>query len=225
MSRPWWAPAALTLVALAASAHLGAAQAPDDEYLTWSAERAQAVGKAAYQKGRVGGWFDTRMLKTERSYNYKLAATWLTPEAIRATARLIQIQDRLTDAQAKALVSEAEAAGDTVVMVEIDPREGSGVIPLDWQAFLQPRRDGATPPSVRGVNQPRLRDARALAGVLRRNYDYDRFWIVFSLSTDTGEPLLAGTDAEAELVVRIHDQEGRVRFPIPSSIRERVKAR
>ena len=40
--------------------------------------RAQAIGKAAYVQGRVGGIFDTRILKTERSYNYKLAATWMT---------------------------------------------------------------------------------------------------------------------------------------------------
>ena len=59
-------------------------------YLTWSTERAEAVGSSMYQEGRVGGFFDARFLKTNRSYNYKLASTWLTPELIRATARLAQ---------------------------------------------------------------------------------------------------------------------------------------
>ncbi len=31
--------------------------------------------RAAYADGRVGGWLDTRILSTDRAYNYKLAAT------------------------------------------------------------------------------------------------------------------------------------------------------
>jgi hypothetical protein len=101
--------------------------------------------------------------------------------------------------------------------VEIDPREGSGVIPNDWQAFLQPkdRPDAA----VRGTVKPELRDVKALAGVLRRNYDYDRFWVAFPMVSTAGAPLLAATDANAELVVRIYDKEGRVDWPIPPSMR------
>lgn len=220
-----WPRASAVAALLVVSALCGRAQAPDDEYLTWSVQRAEAIGRAFYQKGRVGGWFDTRLLKTDRSYNYKLAATWLTPEAIRASARLAQLQSRMTDAETRALVLEADAAGDTVVMVEIDPREGSGVIPLDWDAFLQPQRAGGTPPSARGVSQPKLRDVKALAGVLRRNYDYDRFWIVFPLWTSSGQPLFTAADSEAEVVVRIHNQEGRVRFAIPPSVRGRIAAR
>jgi hypothetical protein len=72
----------------------------------------------------------------ERSCNYKLRATWLTPEVIRATAQLAGIRRGLSDAQAEAMLAEAEAAGGTVVLVEIDPREGSGVIPNDWTATL-----------------------------------------------------------------------------------------
>jgi hypothetical protein len=199
-----------------------AVQEPDEEYLGWSAERAESIGKAAYQKGRVGGWFDSRLLKTERSYNYKLAATWLTPEVIRATARLLQLQRRLTPVETTALVRAGEEAGDTVVLVEIDPREGSGVIPLEWDAILQPRRDREEVTPARGVSRPELRDVKALAGVMRRNYDYDRFWMVFPLQTGAGEPLFGEADTEAELVIRIYNHEGRVRFPIPSSIRARL---
>ena len=44
----------------------------------------------------MGGWLDTRILSTEHSYNYKLRATWLTPEVIRATARLAQVRNWLS---------------------------------------------------------------------------------------------------------------------------------
>jgi hypothetical protein len=67
---------------------------------------------------------------------------------------------------------------------------------------------------------PKLRDVKALAGVLRRNYDYDRFWVVFPLETRTGERLLDPRTAALELVVRIHDQEGRVEWPVPPSMRQ-----
>jgi hypothetical protein len=119
-------------------------------------------------------------------------------------------------------VAEAEKAGDTVVMVEIDPREGSGVIPNDWAAFLQAETpDFAEPRAVRGVDTPRLREVKALAGVLRRNYDYDRFWVVFPLKDGDGKPLFLPSDTHAELVVRIFEKEGRVRWPIPESVRQR----
>ena len=213
----------MKIVAFAALAGvLALAQGADESWLKWDAARAQAVGKAAHVQGRVGGIFDTRFLKTERSYNYKLAATWMTGDVIRATARTLQLTQRLPDADAQALVAEASAAGDTVVMVEIDPREGSGVIPNDWSAFLQP----STPKdreakAIRGEMRPQLREVKALAGVMRRNYDYDRFWVVFPLTHQDGSPLFSAADAEAELVVRIADREGRVKWPIPASVKSR----
>jgi hypothetical protein len=198
-------------VALAAAGTTSSAVTADEAYLAWSAAQAETVGKRAYQRGRVGGWFDTRLLKTERSYNYKVAATWLTPEVIRASARLHQLRSRLDPDQTRALVAEAEAAGGTVIMIEIDPREGSGVIPLDWQAFLQPRGNASA--AVVGVNTPHLRSVKALTGVLRRNYDYDRFWVVFPDAPDA--PYLRPGVGVVELVVRIHNQEGRVEWQTP----------
>ena len=186
-----------------------------ESYLTWSAKQAESVGRSTYQKGRVGGFWDTRMLKTERSYNYKLAATWLTPDVIKATARLAQLRRRLSDDETRSLVADALGAGDTVVMVEVDPREGSGVIPLDWESFVQPA--GATERAVPGIGTPALRDVQALAGVLRRNYDYDRFWVVFPLLDESGVSLFGGGVSSVELVVRIYDKEGRVTRPgLPS---------
>lgn len=210
----------MKLIALATFGFVVLSQGSDDAWLQWDAARAQAIGTAAYVQGRVGGIFDTRILKTERSYNYKLAATWLTGDVIRATARTLQLAQRLPDVDARALVAEAVAVGDIVVMVEIDPREGSGVIPNDWSAFLQPStRRGSDPRAVRGENRPRLREVKALTGVLRRNYDYDRFWLVFPLKYPDGAPLFVASDTEAELVVRIADREGRVKWPIPASMR------
>lgn len=191
----------------------------DDDWLEWSPARAEAIGKASYVKGRVGRFFDTRLLKTERAYNYKLAATWMTPEVIRASARLEQLHRRLSPDAARALVEAAESAAHTVVMVEIDPREGSGVIPLDWLALLQ--FDGGDP--IAGTVEPSLRELPALAGVLRRNYDYDRFWVSFPLVDADGRSLLPDGAMRASLIVRIHDKEGRVEWPVPRSIQARVE--
>jgi hypothetical protein len=195
----------------------GSAARQDEGYLRWSMKQAETVGTSAYQRGRVGGFFDTRGLGTDRAYNYKLAATWLTPEAIRATARLAQLRSRLSDEETRALVAEAEAVSGTVVMIEIDPREGSGVIPNDWEAILQPK--GRPEAAVRGTLNSQLRDVRALAGVLKRNYDYDRFWAIFPLTHKNGTPLFDDRDTAAELIVRIMDKEGRVDWPVPSLLR------
>jgi len=197
-------------IVLAGAAWQGS-PAPDERYLTWTMEQVESVGRTAYKTGRVGGFFNTRLLKTERSYNYKLAATWLTPEVIRATARMLQVRSRLDREEARKLVEEAEQIADAVFIIEIDPREGSGVIPHDWEAFLQPK---ARPEAaVRGTLNQKLRGVRALAGVLRRNYDYDRFWVTFPLS-DAGSPVFTAQDRTAELVVRIYDKEGRVEWPL-----------
>ena len=213
--------AALLVLLLAVAATTAAAlQAEDLSFLSWSAKHAEAVIRAMDKDGRVGGFFDTRILSTNRSYNYKLSATWLTPEVIRAGARMAQLDGYLSDDATRQLVSEAEAAGDTVVLVEIDPREGSGVIPLEWRAFLRPKGDETR--GAPGVVVPALRRARALAGRLPRNYDYDRFWVVFPLQTAEGQPLFHSNTAEAELVVRIYDKEGRVTWRVPGSVLTRM---
>ena len=191
-----------------------------NSYLTWNAAQAQQIGRTHRVNGRVGGIFDLRVVHTEHSFNYKLRATWLTPEAIRATARLAQLADALSTEQTQILVTQAEAAGDTVIMVEIDPREGSGVIPLDWTAYLGPR--GSQPGEgaiARGKSVPNLREIRALSGVFRRDYNYEVFWVAFPLSSESGSPLFPEGVSEAELVVRIHNKEGRVSWLVPESIK------
>jgi hypothetical protein len=201
------------------------AQAPAaqrEAYLTWSAAQVESIAKAFTVKGKVEG---TRrgLLNTDASKSFKLRATWLTPEVIRATARLIQLRERLSDDQTRALVQEAEAAGDTVVLLEVDPVEGSGVVPVDWGTYLQPA--GAAPDSgkaARGVEKSQLREVRALGGVLERDWSYDRFWIAYRLVGDSGQPLFAESDREAELVVRIKNREASLRWAIPDSIRRHL---
>ena len=209
------------LVWLAAAVVL---QGAENEFLRWDAKRANSTVAAARANGDVGRNLDLRVIRTDRSINYKLRATWLTPDVIRACARLEQIKKTLTDEETLELVAHAEAAGDTVILVELDHREGSGVIPGDWTATLSPRSGSSVPPRVvRGVSVPQLRELAALAGSGRRDYAYDIFWVVFPLHTESGEPLFRAEDREAELSVRIYYKVGKVRWPIPDSIRDRSR--
>src|SRR4030042_4045298 len=149
----------------------------------------------------------------------------MTPEVIRASARITQIKNYLTDTETRALVAEAEKTGDLVVMVEIDPREGSGVIPTDWLAIL--KEEGTSPGNsggIRGANTPELIKCKALGGVMRRDYDYDVFWIVFTLHDEKGNPLLSGSIKKAELIVRIYNKEGKVSWEVHDSIRAILKS-
>ena len=111
---------------------------PEESWLKWTSAQAQEIGRVARVQGRVGGLFDTRILSTNTSYNYKLAATWLHTDVVRAAVRMTQLSERLSDDEARKLVAKAEAVDAIIVMVEIDPREGSGVVPTDWLAILQP---------------------------------------------------------------------------------------
>lgn len=206
--------------------------AQDEDYLRWTAERASQVAERAYSDGKVGsrkllfwtGW-DSRLLKTNRAQNYKLRATWFTPDAVRASARWAQLKSRLSDDETRQLVVEAEDAGGTVVVVDIDPNEGSGVIPPDWETFLRPKdAPYESGRYVRGTPVDALRKVRALQTIRQRNYDYDRFWVVFPLVTAKGEPLFGPDDAQAELIVRIYDREGSVLWSVPPSALARAQA-
>ena len=84
---------------------------------------------------------------------------------IHATARLRQLSMGLSNDETCQLAAEAEAAADTIFLVEIDPRDGSGVIPREWTAMLSPRPvSGQSPRRVTGVSNPGLRKVPALSG-------------------------------------------------------------
>lgn len=192
----------------------------EDDFLRWDARQAKAIALATRVNGQAGKSLDFRVTGTDRSYNYKLRATWMTPQVIRAAARLQQFAKGLTGEETHELVTEAEAAGEIVIQVEIDPREGSGVIPNDWVALLGPRTErGAASSAVRGSSKPQLRDLPALVGGAPRDYSYEVFWVVFPAKGEDGQPLFSAADKEAELSVRIHGKEGKVRWPVPDYIR------
>lgn len=95
-----------------------------------------------------------------------------------------------------------------------DPREGSGVIPNDWLATLSSVSNrGAIGASVRGKLDQNLRNVRALAGTVMRNYDYDVFWLTFPLNNT----LVNAETAQLELVVRISNKEGHVRWSVSAA--------
>jgi hypothetical protein len=185
----------------------------DEDFLHWDLKHAQAIAAAARVHGKVGSSSDARGLHTERSINYKLRATWLTPQTIRACSRIEQLLKGLPDLDALRMVEAAEGAGDTVVLVEIDPREGSGIIPSSWTAQLGPAGNAGR--KVRGESVPSLFKLPGLSGGARRDYDYDVFWMVFRLKTESGENLFAPEDRLAQLVVQINGKIGKVEWQIP----------
>ena len=210
-----------------------------EAYLTWTEKVCKRVAKQ--MRVKKVSWFGRNPLKTDRSVGYKMRATWLTPEVIRASARIAQLREYFSDEEVRNSVAEAEAAGDTVFFIEIDPDEGSGVIPREWSSSLRPggspqrrevtknsrystRKAKVVKPSVefvRGVSLPKLRKVKALSGVFKRDYDYQVFWVVFPLLDKNGEQLFPATVREAQLVVRVFNREVTARFLIPNSIRAR----
>jgi hypothetical protein len=213
----------LAAAVLAGATGVAGATAQDDAagYLSWPRDRAEAVAKSTRARDNAGKvWWDTRGTRTERSSRYDVVATWMTPEVIQATARTLQLREGLSAEATKALVAAADHPGQTIVMIEIDPHEGSGVVPLDRQAYLLPFATGkGIDGAASGVGKRELRDVRVLGGILRRDYAYDRFWMVFPLKNAEGQPLFGPQASEAEVVVRIYDKEARLKFPIPASIR------
>jgi len=213
--------AAACLLTIAALTLLRAQEA-DVAYLAWSAPQAEAAATSMKGKDKVGG---TRgFARTDQAKSYKLRVQWLTPEVIRGTARALQLRQNLGEEQTRKLVKEAEAVGETVVMVELDPDEGSGVIPGDWTAILRPKGPAGEIRMSRGTNSPKLRNLPALNGIERRDFAYDRFWMVFRLATESGSPLFTEGDLEAELEVNIRGRTGQISWQIPDSIRQRKPA-
>jgi len=191
--------------------------AADADYLQWDAKQAKSIVHANRFSGQVGKSFDFRVTATDRSYNFKLRATWMTPATIQALARIEQIEKALSADDTRKLVEVAMSAGEIIIQIEIDPREGSGVIPSDWVALLGPRSyPSSSPPVVRGSSLPRLRQLPALAPISPRDYSYEIFWLVFPSKGDDGRPLFSDSDREAELTVRIHGKLGKVRWPTPA---------
>jgi len=217
-------PTLLVLATLLAVPEWVMPQEPADS-LSGSPQHAEAIIKKMLVKGRVPGSRGMNPFNTSQSKSYKLRALWLTPEVIAASARLIQLQERLTEQQVGALVEDADLPGYTIMLIDLDPDEGAGVIPPDRAAFIQPKGAAAdSGRSVRGLEKPGFSEKKALARVMRRDYAYDRLWFQFPLQTDSGAPVFSSTDQEAELIVQIRGREERVKWTIPDSIRSKIAA-
>lgn len=198
----------------------------NEDYLSWSTSQAENIGKQMREKGRVGsGVFDLRGIHQDKAINYKMRGTLMSPEVIRASARFQQLRNRLSNEETRNLVSEAESAGDLVVMIELDPNEGSGVIPLDWRVFLQPKNlKAGAEGAITGIKSPKFRTLKALSGVFPRDYSYDVFWVSFPLTDESKKPNLPLDTRDIEIVVGIYGKEGRVSWVMPDSIRNKIKA-
>ena len=198
-------------------------QHASEAFLNLTKNQAISIGAAMRPTDNVGSRMSFRGLKTDRAISYKMRATWLAPEVVRATARLVQLNERLSPQRARELVAEAEAVGDTVFLIELDPNEGSGVIPLDWTASLQPK-DLVQGNLERSMQRSGSCKESARSRVFSSVTMHTMFWTVFRLRTDTGAPLFGEGTREAELVISIQGREGGVSWPIPDSIRKRLAA-
>ena len=171
--------------------------------------------------GRVGRPPDFKI--TSGTLFYDVRATLMTPEAIRAAARLEQLRRHLTDAETRELVLEAEKTAGLVALIEINPREGSGIIPLDWRTTLQPKgaKEGS-PLALAGTSMPELRRVKAFTTVAQRDYAYDVFWVVFPVRDREGKPIWETPPDTIELVVGIRDKQGKVSWRVDDSLRQRL---
>lgn len=213
----------LLILSFDSTAQQTAPSSQKEDYLSWTANQATQVGKRWRVAGRVGWQFFRWDPFYSGPYLYELRATLMTPDAIRAAARLEQLRRHLTDDETRALVIEAEQVDGLVAYIELNPREGSGVIPLDWQATLRPK--GAkddSPLAIAGTNVPSLRHIKALTRVGPRDYNYDVFWVVFPMRDKQGKPIWETPSDALELVVDINDMRGRVSWRVNDSLRQRL---
>ena len=213
----------LTLIAfLCLSSASIAQQIQNEVYLSWTSKQAFNIGTKWRVAGRVGWGPRLDPFSSENCF-YDVRATLMTSEAIRAAARLDQLRRHFTDAETHELVMEAEKVAGLVVVIEINPREGSGIIPLTWHAILQPK--GAkedSPLAILGINRPDLRQFRALTTVASRNYNYDVFWVVFPMTDRQGKLIWETPPEVIEIVINIGDKHGRMSWRINDSLRQRL---
>lgn len=196
----------------------------DKNYLSWSEKQTAQIGETWRVKGRIGGFFDNRISSTDKAYNYKLRATLMSPELIRAAARREQIRNRLTEDETRKLVAEAENEQSLVVLIEVDPREGSGIIPNDWRVMMQTKGANAeSNKTIRGLKKQSLGDIIALKSVFTRDYDYDIFWVAFPLKDEKGIAVWSSVPSELEIIVGIYNKEGRVNWKISDALKSRIK--
>lgn len=171
--------------------------------------------KQARVNGRAGGAFDFRVTSTDRSFNYKLRATWIAQDVSSALARELVSAKGVLEERA---LSAFRALDDDwyYFLVELDPREGSGVIPRGWVARFGPQAQPNR--AVLGEVLPETEAWNLVARAFPRDYAYDIFLIRVAKKTGDNKTLEM-TDSEAELTVGIYNKIGHVRWPLPERSR------
>ena len=179
-----------------------------------SEKRARQTIAAMRVNGRVGGSWDFRVTSTDKSYNYKLRATWLTPQVFEAAGRILEFSKGMAAADVQGLLKELTADPAHYVLVELDPREGSGVIPRDWLSRFGPKGDDER--QVVGQVVAEQGSWRTLMSAFPRDYAYDVFVVRFPVSTGERGSLIQPADKEVQLRVRIYNKVGTVDWRVPS---------
>jgi hypothetical protein len=123
----------------------------------------------------------------------------------------LEISKGLDHAEVERIIQEVEPDSAYYVLVELDPREGSGVIPRDWLARFGPK--GIEDRHVSGQLIPNQGSWRQLISVFPRDYSYDIFIVKFLTELQNGIKVLDTPDSEAELLVRIYNKTGNVKWP------------
>lgn len=217
---------AFVVISFASSFQAFAQLGSSDDYLTWSLKEAETIGRSTRKSANSSASAPAiRVMSTDRATFYQIRATLFTPEVLRASARFHQINNRLTNDQTRTLIAEAEASGDLVAMIEIDPAEGSGVVPLDWRVFLE--KDGYVigfEGAVAGIKSPELRRSPLFQGVFKRDYEYDVFWVRFPLLNENKKLIFDESASSMILTVGIYKSEARVSWPITPALRARIRS-
>lgn len=184
-------------------------------YKSLSEKQARNLISSARVSGRVGGAFDLRITSTDRSFNYKLRATWITQDVASALARVLVAAKGVPEDRA---LSTLRDLGDNwyYFFLELDPREGSGVIPKDWVARFGPQAQPNR--AMVGEILPETGTWSLLVSAFPRDYAYDTFLV--RVAKETGDHrTLEATDSEAELTVGIYNKVGRVHWPVAKDLR------
>jgi hypothetical protein len=183
-------------------------------FLRWSEADARRVVQGARQTGTAGSrLWDGRVKDTHRSSRYKVRAILWTPRALRAAARLVQLRERLSNAETLALLAAVESRPLHVASIEIDPIEGSGVLPHDETRFFL-QRPGDESASVRAVEATDITGLPLFHKFEKRDWAYELLVTAFPRALESGEPLAAAGAAALELVVEIGGKGEHLSFPL-----------
>jgi hypothetical protein len=176
----------------------------DSNYLLWTPAQAEQIGLA--------------MRKAAQAGPYRVQATWLTPEVVRATARILQLREGLNVETTDDMVQQAEAAADTAVLIELSGPEAAQVTAGEIEASFTPAGAAGGGP-IPGTQAPGLEEVRAYRGVAPLSKESRAFWLAFKLPREAYVPVIPGSGRAVTLTLRVKGAAASVSWPIPDSLR------